>query len=1038
MAQPTLFHCLDEASAHLSSSHTDDRTAADTTVGDGGSSTSTTLAVAAAGSSSAESDSGWPASWLPWSRSSATVSAGLATDADANASRVRPPRLPLMIKAACSLLCDDGDSLGHEGPAAAGGAGGATLASTVQEMGKRFAVGYGLCTLFDIVGLLLKLTGNGSKSGRRQGPPTRLPGTGKHSSRSGITRIVVSVLRQVLRLILLNKRSIGAGAFSAAFGVLYQQLLVQLKQQVTYRASVVASTTASHPSSSVSASSSPCTTESADAAASTTATNAASAAAPDVIPASTTATTASSLFSPVPAASTSTISTAVAAAAAGAAALLAYPLLRPLHGSMLDPTSLSVHVIVRSLQCLMNQQRYYLLSGGSDISVDGSGSRIDGTAVGSGAGAAPLRSAASHDGDADSGGSHQQSQSQALDAQLVALPSSTPSAPPSLTILPFPAAFQSMIDTLCRHHHHLEHASFITSCWVIMYCWFYRPASLPQSYRQWITMMASMDTTLLSLLRKMRTGEIRYGQKSDYLANYCAKHGVDPTLADFATHDQVPCRVIHPDDGDSCTRNVVRRYARGFGLAMAMYLPIHIGSQLMSHRSEMFRAVMDVVRDGWPGRAGIVGSGGSGSNGRRSGIGNSSGDSGADLVGNNPHAVAAVAGDSAPAADVAVEPDHALQVAGSATDMSLDAAGQPLQVTSVTLLLSPLSTKPTPVETPESSVLVCGDTAAAAASMPRGYVVPVQLNTSLHDAAVRQSSTGSTTSPIPPIAGDDNGEGDSNQEAAMVTAGGLGGAAAHDIDSMACWSSQLPASASTPAPPPQQRQQRLHYRQHGQQQLLQPLLLAITGPTTISTRNATATTAADCRLKLLSLLLRLLRHATASSVRSSTFISTVIGLVWGGVCVSRSSSLMRHDPSEMRGPLLGCFLSGFSIFIEAPHRRSELCAYVIPRALQSGWDLMLRSRFWMKMSRRVPYSIGKAVCDGAAAALFSLACALMVAAYQRQKEMTAISMVAAAPTKPPAAATAAAPVDVEAGRPAAAASALVISAADNSRTHSCN
>lgn len=68
-----------------------------------------------------------------------------------------------------------------------------------------------------------------------------------------------------------------------------------------------------------------------------------------------------------------------------------------------------------------------------------------------------------------------------------------------------------------------------------------------------------------------------------------------------------------------------------------------------------------------------------------------------------------------------------------------------------------------------------------------------------------------------------------------------------------------------------------------------------------------------------------------ASLRSSAFLGSFIGLVWGGVCLTRQT--LQDD--TVFGPLFGSFLSGWSIFIERKHRRAELACYVLPRALQS-------------------------------------------------------------------------------------------------------
>ena len=122
----------------------------------------------------------------------------------------------------------------------------------------------------------------------------------------------------------------------------------------------------------------------------------------------------------------------------------------------------------------------------------------------------------------------------------------------------------------------------------------------------------------------------------------------------------------------------------------------------------------------------------------------------------------------------------------------------------------------------------------------------------------------------------------------------------------------------------------------------------------------------DTRLRL---LLGSVQRGTTAAFRSSAFLGAFIGLVWGGVCLSRNT-LGRDLPS---GPLLGSFLAGWSIFIENRDRRSELAAYVAPRALHAAWQ-RLQAHGWV---RSVP---------GAHVAVFSAACAMLLYCYEAARQ----------------------------------------------------
>ena len=79
------------------------------------------------------------------------------------------------------------------------------------------------------------------------------------------------------------------------------------------------------------------------------------------------------------------------------------------------------------------------------------------------------------------------------------------------------------------------------------------------------------------------------------------------------------------------------------------------------------------------------------------------------------------------------------------------------------------------------------------------------------------------------------------------------------------------------------------------------------------------------------------RRALEGALRSSGFLATFIASIWGTICC------MRHALGDdtVAGPLLGSTLAGLSVLLEAPGRRGELSLYLLPRALQSAWALLL-------------------------------------------------------------------------------------------------
>ncbi|OZJ06099.1 hypothetical protein BZG36_00964 [Bifiguratus adelaidae] len=100
----------------------------------------------------------------------------------------------------------------------------------------------------------------------------------------------------------------------------------------------------------------------------------------------------------------------------------------------------------------------------------------------------------------------------------------------------------------------LEHGdvlAFCVSCTEIMFNWFYEPQRLPRTYNRWISYMANMDERLLTALRAIRNGEIRYGEKLGdltYLRDYAAELGLPASAGDIA-------EPMRSDDGSMVLRS---------------------------------------------------------------------------------------------------------------------------------------------------------------------------------------------------------------------------------------------------------------------------------------------------------------------------------------------------------------------------------------------------------------------------------------------------------------------------------------------------
>lgn len=144
--------------------------------------------------------------------------------------------------------------------------------------------------------------------------------------------------------------------------------------------------------------------------------------------------------------------------------------------------------------------------------------------------------------------------------------------------------------SFARYLNHADAAIFISSCTVIMYCWFFHPSALSSDYRKWISRMAQMDHTLLDLVRQLKDGRIRYGVHTRVLDDYCDRHGVQRSKGDLG-NGFLTCEVLHPQDGTNCGANALRRTARGFIAALSLYIPVHVVAQVLVHRKRLFAAL---------------------------------------------------------------------------------------------------------------------------------------------------------------------------------------------------------------------------------------------------------------------------------------------------------------------------------------------------------------------------------------------------------------------------------------------------------------
>ncbi|KAJ2847749.1 hypothetical protein GGI22_005892, partial [Coemansia erecta] len=102
-----------------------------------------------------------------------------------------------------------------------------------------------------------------------------------------------------------------------------------------------------------------------------------------------------------------------------------------------------------------------------------------------------------------------------------------------------------------------------------------------------------------------------------------------------------------------------------------------------------------------------------------------------------------------------------------------------------------------------------------------------------------------------------------------------------------------------------------------------------------------------------------------SSARSSVFFTLIVLAIINGSCVVRS--LLGHD--SFYGYLFTGAVSGLTVLIEAPSRRTELAMYCFLRAIENVWDVGVKRNWWKHIRH-------------AEVALFSAAMGIMMTIYQ--------------------------------------------------------
>ncbi|GFP87044.1 transmembrane protein 135 [Phtheirospermum japonicum] len=82
-------------------------------------------------------------------------------------------------------------------------------------------------------------------------------------------------------------------------------------------------------------------------------------------------------------------------------------------------------------------------------------------------------------------------------------------------------------------------------------------------------------------------------------------------------------------------------------------------------------------------------------------------------------------------------------------------------------------------------------------------------------------------------------------------------------------------------------------------------------------------------------------HAVTGAVRSTTFLSAFVGIFQGVICLHRKVALRDHKLVYW----LAGGISALSVLLEKKARRGELALYVLPRAGESLWYILVNRRF---------------------------------------------------------------------------------------------
>jgi len=110
-------------------------------------------------------------------------------------------------------------------------------------------------------------------------------------------------------------------------------------------------------------------------------------------------------------------------------------------------------------------------------------------------------------------------------------------------------------------------------------------------------------------------------------------------------------------------------------------------------------------------------------------------------------------------------------------------------------------------------------------------------------------------------------------------------------------------------------------------------------------------------------------HVLKSVLRSSVFLTSYCTIAWAAPCFFRN--MFKRDERWMY--FVNGLMSGFCVVIEAPSRRLELALYVLPRAVESLWNVCSK------------YGLVRSVPNGEAI-VFMIGTSIITTLYQQDPE----------------------------------------------------